>query len=109
MKKWICLCLIMLLCAAACAMLAEGEALPASDEPPVEKNLTHGRFEAVGPIEEKTVALPDGSYCSKHSAVAFDSQAYFMQQSPHIPAQPGKEPPKLIRQLRRLIKGALRA
>ena len=61
MKKWICLCLIMLLCAAACAMLAEGEALPASDEPPVEKNLTHGRFEAVGPIEEKTVALPDGT------------------------------------------------
>ena len=37
MKKWICLCLIMLLCAAACAMLAEGKALPASDEPPVEK------------------------------------------------------------------------
>lgn len=37
MKKWICLCLIALLCAAACAMLAEGEALPASDEPPVEK------------------------------------------------------------------------
>ena len=26
MKKWICLCLIMLLCAAACAMLAEGRA-----------------------------------------------------------------------------------
>lgn len=25
------------------------------------KNLTHGRFEAVGPIEEKTVALPDGT------------------------------------------------
>ncbi len=32
MKKWICLCLIMLLCAAACAMLAEGKALPANDE-----------------------------------------------------------------------------
>lgn len=61
MKKWICLCLIMLLCAAACAMLAEGEALPANDEPPVEKNLTHGMFEAAGPIEEKTVALPDGT------------------------------------------------
>lgn len=61
MKKWICLCLIMLLCAAACAMLAEGEALPASDEPPVEKNLTRGMFEAAGPIEEKTVALPDGT------------------------------------------------
>ena len=54
-----------------------------------------------------SLLLPDGSYCSKHSAVAFDSQAYFMQQSSHIPAQPGKEPPKLIRQLRRLIKGAL--
>ena len=53
-----------------------------------------------------SLLLPDGS---KHSAVAFDSQAYFMQQSPHIPAQPGKEPPKLIRQLRKLIKGALRA
>ena len=29
--------LIALLCAAACAMLAEGEAPPANDEPPVEK------------------------------------------------------------------------
>ena len=37
MKKWICLCLIMLLCAAARAMLAEDEALPANNEPPVEK------------------------------------------------------------------------
>jgi len=37
MKKWICLCLIALLCAAVCAMLAEGKALPANDEPPVEK------------------------------------------------------------------------
>lgn len=61
MKKWICLCLIMLLCAPACAMLADGEALPVSDEPPVEKNLTHGMFEAAGPIEEKAVALPDGT------------------------------------------------
>lgn len=61
MKKWICLCLIMLLCAAVCAMLAEGKALPASDETPMEKNLTHGMFEAVGPIEEKIVALPDGT------------------------------------------------
>ena len=33
-----------------------------------------------------SLLLPDGSYCSKHSAVAFDSQAYFMLQSPHIPA-----------------------
>ena len=30
--------------------------------------------------------LPDGSYCRKHSAVPFDSQDTFMQQSPHIPA-----------------------
>ena len=50
-----------------------------------------------------SLLLPDGSYCSKHSAVAFDSQAYFMLQSPHIPAQ-RKELPKLIRQLRKLIK-----
>ena len=37
MKNFIFLCLIMLLCAAACAMLSEDEALPANNEPPVEK------------------------------------------------------------------------
>ena len=33
-----------------------------------------------------SLLLPDGSYCRKHSAVPFDSQDYFMQQSPHISA-----------------------
>lgn len=33
-----------------------------------------------------SLMLPDGSYCRKHSAVPFDSQDTFMQQSPHIPA-----------------------
>ena len=42
-----------------------------------------------------SLLLPDGSYCRKHSAVPFDSQEYFMQQSPHIAAQPGKDPQKL--------------
>lgn len=46
--------------------------------------------------------LPDGTYCRKHSAVPFDSQSYFMQQSPHIPAEPHKETPKLIQKLQRL-------
>lgn len=34
-----------------------------------------------------SMLLTDGSYSRKHSAVAFDSQAYFMQQSPHISAK----------------------
>lgn len=42
--------------------------------------------------------LSDGSYSRKHSAVSFDSQAYFMEQSPHIsqPA-PGRREPLLRR------------
>lgn len=48
--------------------------------------------------------LPDGSYCRKHSAVPFDSQDYFMQQSPHIPAQPRREAPKLLQRLKALVK-----
>lgn len=48
MKKWICLCLIMLLCAAVCAMLAEGKALPANDEPPVEKTWRTGGLKPLG-------------------------------------------------------------
>ncbi len=51
--------------------------------------------------------LPDGSYCRKHSAVPFDSQNYFMQQSPHIPAEPHKETtPRLIQRLK-MLKGRL--
>ena len=47
-----------------------------------------------------SLMLPDGSYCRKHSAVPFDSQDFFMQQSPHIPAAPAKRPPELLRRLR---------
>ena len=55
-----------------------------------------------------SLLLPDGSYCRRQSAVPFDSQAYFMQQSPHIPAQPVKEPPRLTKLLRRLRKNSRR-
>lgn len=51
-----------------------------------------------------SLLLPDGSYCRKHSAAPFDSQAYFMQQSPHIPALPVKEMPKLLHRLKALLK-----
>lgn len=46
-----------------------------------------------------SILLPDGSYCRKHRAVPFDSQDYFMQQSPHIPAQPRTETLKLIQRM----------
>ena len=49
-----------------------------------------------------SLLLPDGSYCRKHSAVPFDSQDYFMQQSPHIAAEPGNEPQKLTQRLKEL-------
>ena len=47
-----------------------------------------------------SILLTDGSYCRKHSAVAFDSQNYFMQQSPHTPSEPVREPKKLTKRLR---------
>ena len=50
-----------------------------------------------------SLMLPDGAYCRKRSAVPFDSQDYFMQQSPHIPAEPAKEPPKLMQRLKGLL------
>lgn len=49
--------------------------------------------------------LPDGSYCRKHSAVPFDSQDYFIQQSPHISAQPVREAPRFLQRLKELMKG----
>ncbi len=49
-----------------------------------------------------SLLLPDGSYCRKHSAVPFDSQDHFMQQSPHIPAQPVREAPRLFQRLKEL-------
>ena len=48
-----------------------------------------------------SLLLPDGSYCRKHSAVPFDSQEYFMQQSPHIAAEPVNEPQKLTQRLKK--------
>ena len=51
-----------------------------------------------------SLLLPDGSYCRKHSAVPFDSQEYFMQQSPHIAAEPVNEPQKLTQRLKEFAK-----
>ena len=56
-----------------------------------------------------SLLLPDGSYCRKHSAVPFDSQNYFMQHSPHIPAGPSKKPVKLPQLLKRLAEEVFRA
>ena len=56
-----------------------------------------------------SLLLPDGSYCRKHSAVPFDSQDYFMQQSPHIPAESSPKPVKLPQLLKQLIEGVFRA
>ena len=56
-----------------------------------------------------SLLLPDGSYCRKHSAVPFDSQNYFMQPSPHIPAGPSKKPVKLPQLLKRLAEEVFRA
>ena len=52
--------------------------------------------------------LTDGSYCRKHSAVPFDSQNYFMQQSPHIPAEPPREPQRLTQRLKKWMEKLLR-
>lgn len=35
--------------------------------------------------------LPDGTYSRKHSAAPFDSQAFFMEESRHVPAAPRPE------------------
>ena len=55
-----------------------------------------------------SLLLPDGSYCRKHSAVPFDSQAYFMQHSPHIAAEPVNEPKKLTQHLKELAEKLFR-
>ena len=46
--------------------------------------------------------LPDGSYCRRHSAVPFDSQDNFMQQSPHTTAEPIRSPATLRKKLEQL-------
>lgn len=51
-----------------------------------------------------SLMLSDGSYCRKHSAVPSDSQDNFMQESPHTPAEPVKDPPKFLQQMKALTK-----
>lgn len=51
-----------------------------------------------------SLMLPDGSYCRKHSAVPFDSQDTFMQQSPHIPAAAAGAPKERVHWLKDLAK-----
>lgn len=54
-----------------------------------------------------SLMLPDGSYCRKHSAVPFDSQDYFMQQSPHIPAAAAGAPKERVHWLKNLAEKLL--
>lgn len=42
-----------------------------------------------------SLILPDGTYCRKHSAIPFDCQNYFMEQSPHIPVEASTKQEKL--------------
>lgn len=50
-----------------------------------------------------SLILPDGTYCRKHSAIPFDSQNYFMEQSPHIPVQPMQKQEKLPQRMKQWI------
>ena len=50
-----------------------------------------------------SLLLPDGTYCRRHSAAPFDSQAYFMQNSPHVPQKPRREPATLLGRLKNLF------
>ena len=54
-----------------------------------------------------SLMLPDGSYCRKHSAVPFDSQDTFMQQSPHIPAAAAGAPKERVHWLKDLTEKLL--
>lgn len=53
--------------------------------------------------------LSDGSYIRKHSAVPFDSQAYFMEQSPHMPAPASAKKEKLTDRLESLFRKLFQA
>ncbi|MGN1409103.1 MAG: polyphosphate kinase 1 [Eubacteriales bacterium] len=52
--------------------------------------------------------LPDGSYCRRNGAVPFDSQAYFMEQSPHIPEVASKKPQRITDLVKNLLERILR-
>ena len=56
-----------------------------------------------------SLILPDGSYCRKHAALPFDSQDYFMQESPHIPVLPERAPTTFIHRLKKFSKAFLKA
>ncbi len=47
--------------------------------------------------------LPDGSYCRKHSAVLFDSQDYFIHESPNLPDEAEQKPLGLLQHLKALF------
>ena len=50
-----------------------------------------------------SLMLSDGSYSRKHSAAPFDSQAYFVEQSPHIPVTAIVEKERLTKRFVRLL------
>lgn len=50
-----------------------------------------------------SLMISDGSYSRKHSAAPFDSQAYFMEQSPHIPVTAIVEKERLTKRFVRLL------
>jgi polyphosphate kinase len=47
--------------------------------------------------------LPDGSYCRKHSAVLFDSQDYFIHESPNLPEEEDTKSLGLLQWLKTLF------
>ena len=58
------------------------------------------------PINDSSKAsfmLSDGSYSCKHSAAPFDSQAYFMEQSSHIPVSAVVEKERLSKRFVHLL------
>ncbi len=50
-----------------------------------------------------SLMISDGSYSRKHSAAPFDSQAYFMEQSPHIPVTTVVAKERLTKRFVRLL------
>lgn len=50
-----------------------------------------------------SLMLSDGSYSRKHSVAPFDSQTYFMEQSPHIPVTAVAEKERLTKRFVRLL------
>ncbi len=55
-------------------------------EPQLKEQLRWILMTQLRDTAKASMMLSDGSYSRKHSAAPFDSQAYFMEQSPHIPA-----------------------